>query len=145
MGAAARPSINVELIRGILVAFLGYECYRWADAFRLLANQPYYLPIMEPPAHRAALVFGLFVGAVICSLLLYGLLFHPNRSAKVLFISLCLLALLELLSVIHLFTHGSHLPNPPPISWRIVSSLTSIGMAVLGYFHYRGWKQLQRV
>ena len=139
-----KTRINVELLRGILLAYVGYECYRWVDAFLSVNAKRYHLPVMVTSTQWAGVTTGLLFGSVIYSLLLYGLLFHASRSAQVVFVLLTFLALISIASAVYSLTAYAPSQSSRSPSRRIVSALISIGMAGVACAHFRGWQRPKR-
>jgi hypothetical protein len=133
-----KPPFNVELLRGILLAYLAYGSYRFICGF-LSWNAPVMITSMQ----WAGITLGLLVGSVIYTFLLYRVVFHAGRSGKIVFVFLTLVALLSIMSAAYAFI--ARTPTGGPFSpWpRVVSALVSIGMASIAYLYFRGQQRLK--
>ena len=83
--AALKPSINVDFLRGILVAYVAYECYVFAAGLWVGVSSRYQLFELGASAIALTVYIALFA----------GLLFRPASSAKTVFVFLTLFASLQ--------------------------------------------------
>ena len=119
---ALKPRITQEFLRGVLSTYIAYECCQgFISVPRTLSS-----------ARLALAAVVLFIW-IVYLVLLYCLLYRPERSSTVVLVVLCVFALLSIVSA------SRHLSSPgPEKALGIASSVISVGMAGIAYIYFRG-------
>jgi len=125
-----KPSVTTDFLRGILFAYVAYNCYVFAYTLWIGLS-----PRVQPlQAGGSALALTIFI------ILGLALLFRPVRSARTVFIFISLLCLLWGGAALFWLSYPANAfsfprPMPAQLYRQLLSSLVVAGIA---YFHYRG-------
>jgi hypothetical protein len=131
-----KPLITLEFLRGMLVAYVAYECYifgcgLWIGLFPRL--QPF-------SAGASDLALAVYI------ILFLALLFRPARSAKAVFVFLSLFCLLQIGSNVYWLSYPVNAVAHRPLTIQLYRSLfMSIAVGLIVYVYYRISQQQQKV
>jgi hypothetical protein len=127
-----KPRITLEFLRGILAAYVIRECYMFS---RVSSS------VVHSQSHTSMVMLAVFFVAVVIGVhlfFLFGLLFRPERAAKIVFIWLAVFTLVPFFWLSYRIEHSLVTFADPgfTIRWTL-SLLTRIGVATIAYVHYR--------
>jgi len=124
-----KPSVTSDFFRGILFAYVAYNCYMFAYML-WIGLFPRFQPLQ---AGASALALAIFI------ILGLALLFRPVRSARIIFVFISLFCFLWGGSALFWLSYPANafsFPRPMPAQlYRQL--LSSVAVASIAYFYYR--------
>jgi hypothetical protein len=130
-----KPSITVDFLRGILVAYVAYECYVFAAGLWVGLSSRSQPLVLGASAIPLTVYIALFV----------ALLFRPAPSAKAVFVFLTLFASLQFAAALYWLSHPMvrSLSTTSKIQ-HFRSLLMCPAVVIAAYLYDRGVKQTNR-